>query len=116
VRGDITQTPSNVAMKVRQRVTLPCAGDSIMGFMQWELVYEEFHLEQPISYGPTLLDRFKDKFSLNKDGGQFALVFKSPVLNDGGTYRCRDMADAVKCHGDAEIIVFGKTYFSQSGH
>ena len=112
VRGNITQTPKNVATKVRQRVTLHCAGD---GMEEWaELRRSGF--AQSITYEEKVLDNYKDRFSLNTDGGQFTLVIKSPVLNDGITYRCLDVTDQAKQHGDAEVIVFGKTYFSQTNH
>ena len=108
VRGDITQVPKNVATKVRQRLTLPCAGNSTM---EWSMMVIGSNHEQVIIYNGKPLDKFKDSFSVNTDGGQFALVIKSTVLSDGKTYRCKDVAQANYHHGDAEVIVFGKTYF-----
>ena len=112
VRGNIIQTPKNVATKVRQRVTLLCAGD---GMEEWsELRRSGF--AQSITYEEKVLYNYKDRFSLNTDGGQFTLVIKSPVLTDGIAYRCRDVTDSINQHGDADVIVFGKTYFSQTSH
>ena len=58
-----------------------------------------------------VLDNRKDRYSLNTDGGQFALVIKSTILSDGKTYRCQDILNTAEQHVDAEVIVFGKTYF-----
>jgi hypothetical protein len=107
VRGNIIQTPKNVATKVRQRVTLLCAGD---GMEEWaELRRSGF--AQSITYEEKVLDNYKDRFSLNTDGGQFTLVIKSPVLSDGGTYKCKDVFKAQSQCGEAHVIVFGKPYF-----
>ena len=64
-----------------------------------------------ITYGGEVMDNLKDTFSLNTDGVQFDLVIKAIALSDGKVYRCKDFADAVEQYGDAEVIVFGKTYF-----
>ena len=107
MRGDITQTPKNVATKVRQRVTLPCAG---VGVLEWTM-FLFADVAQYITYFGKVFDRFKDRFSLNTDGDQFTLVIMSTVLSDGKTFRCFDVINTHEHHGDAEVIVFGKTYF-----
>ena len=108
VRGDITQTPKNVATKVRQSVTLHCAGDDII---EWAVLINPHNIIQLITYKKKVLDKYKDRFSLNTDGGQFTLIIKFPVLSDGKTYRCFDIATTLEQRGEAEVIVFGKTYF-----
>ena len=111
VRADITQSPKNVATKVRQRVTLTCAFDGVTLKRQW-LRLGSKDLNFQITAGEeTIEDEFKDRFSLNTDGGQFTLVIKSPVLSDGGTYRCKDVFKAQSQCGEAHVIVFGKPYF-----
>ena len=105
------QTPKNVATKVQQRVTLSCAGD-VDDTMQWLVVFIDPPLTHlTLTYGNKFKNQFKDTFSLNTDGGLFALVIKSAVLSDGRTYRCKNIYEAHLQHGDAEVIVFGKTYF-----
>ena len=106
MRGDIIKTPKNVATKVRKRVTLDCAG-GVDDKMQWTAPLTG----TPISVRNEIVNQSKDTFSLNTDGGQFALIIKSPVLSDGTTYRCKDIYESNAQHGDAEVIVFGKTYF-----
>ena len=108
VRGELSQVPQNVATKVRNKVTLPCAGDSNK---QWDVVaLDSINSILTITYGKEIVDDLKDRFSLNTDGGQFSLVIKSPVLSDGTTYRCKEVINAQEQHGVAEVIVFGKTY------
>ena len=99
-----------MATKVRQRVTLACAGDSTSR-MHLDVVYAGPGNVQSVMYDGEVTKKFKDRFSLNKDGGQFALVINSTVLSDGRTYRCLDVNDGIKQRGDVEVIVFGKTYF-----
>ena len=108
VRGDITRVPENVATKVRQRVTLQCAGDSRL---DWEKFIEGHVVPDHITYAGEVLEKHKNTLSLNTDGGQFDLVIKSAALSDGTTYQCKDVADSIEQNGDAEVIVFGKTYF-----
>ena len=118
VRGDITRVPENVATKVRQRLTLPCAGNG-SSIVDWEYLRWDLQREQPITYTGAVLDKYKERYSLNRDDGQFSLVIKPTALSDGGTYRCKDVLLVHEQHGDADVIVFGKTYFcyfSQNNH
>ena len=109
VRADeITEAPMNVATKVHQSISLHCAGN---GILQWDEFITSSKNAQPITYGKTVLNKFKENYSLNTDSGKFELVIKSPVLSDGGKYRCKAVTDAINQYGEAEVIVFGKTYF-----
>ena len=111
MRGDLTRYPENVATKVRQRVTLHCAGTNPV---DWCMPVEGQTASHGITYAGEVLENQENTFSLNTDGGQFALVIKSTALSDGRVYRCKDVVDIVGHHADAEVIVFGKTcsYFS----
>ena len=113
VRGDITQAPINVATKVRQRVTLPCAFDG-NSVGQWAVyvIRTKKKIENPITRD-GIVEKFTERFSLNTEGGQFALVIKSPVLSDGRGYICKNIYNSFNQHGDADVIVFGKTYIFQ---
>ena len=105
--GELTRTPLNVVTKVGNSVTLTCAGT--------ELSWVEFITNPVSSVAKTVTSGFniqnKSKYGLNTDpDGKYELIIKSPVLSDGGRYRCRDIWNEAN-HGDAEVIVFGKIYF-----
>jgi len=106
-RGEITQTPSNVATKVGQSVSLLCAGDHLM----WENYSTSSSNPQVLALDTTMVGRCKDgQCSLNTDAGKYELTINSPFLSDGGKYRCKSQFGTAQ-YGDAEVIVFGKTYF-----
>ena len=109
VRTDeLTEAPSNVVTKVHQSVSLHCAGN---GRLDWTELITSETLPKSITYAGEVLDTLKDKYSLNTDSGQFELVIKSPVLSDGGKYRCQAVDDVVNKYRDAEVLVIGKIYF-----
>ena len=106
-RGEIVQTPSNVATKVGQSVSLLCAGDHLM----WEEYITSSLNPQVLALDSTMVGRCKDgQCSLNTEAGKYELTINSPLLNDGGKYRCKSQSGTEQ-YGDAEVIVFGKTYF-----
>jgi hypothetical protein len=78
------------------------------------LVWDEFatftDISQRITLGNVIDEDFKDKYRLNTADGKFDLFIKSPILRDGGRYRCSMRTDAIE-YSDAEVIVSGKPYF-----
>ena len=104
--GELTWTPLNVVTKVGNSVTLTCAGT--------ELSWVEYITNpgdsdsKTITFGTNIT--IKSTYDLNTDpDGKYELIIKSPVLLDCGRYRCKDKWNEAN-RGDAELIVFGKTF------
>ena len=103
--GQLTQTPHNVAAMVGHSVTLICAGNRL----KWTESITSSSNAQEISTGGEILD--ESRYSLNTEpAGKYSLIVTSPELKDGGQYRCAYRQISTS-YGDAEVIVFGKTYF-----
>ena len=103
--GQLTQTPHNVAAMVGQSVTLICAGNSL----KWTESVTSSSNAQEISTGVDILN--KSRYRLNiEPNGNYSLIIISPVLKDGGQYRCTYRQNANN-YGDVEVIVFGKPCF-----
>ena len=65
---------------------------------------------QRITLGKVIDEAFKEKYRLNTADVKFELFLKSPILRDGGRYRCSVRTVAIE-YNDAEVIVSGKPYF-----
>ena len=104
--GEPTRTPLNGVTKVGNSVALTCAGTKLF----WvEYITNPGGSESKTIINSTTIQN-KSKYGLNTDpDGKFELIIKSPVLSDGGRYRCKDSWDEAN-RGDAELIVFGKTF------
>ena len=102
---EITQKPINVVTKVGQSFTLLCAGNELL----WECYTRS--VSRTIAFDQTLVGRCKNgQCSLNTEGGKYELVVKSAVLGDGVRYRCKTQSGSK--YGYAEVIVFGKVFFT----
>ena len=103
--GELTWTPLNVVTKVGNSVTLTCAGTKL-SWVEY-ITNPGSSVSKTITAGINIQN--KSKYGLKTDpDGKYELVIKSPVLSDGGRYRCKDIWNEAN-RGDAELIVFGKT-------
>ena len=96
--GELSQTPVNVVTKVGSSVTLTCAGTRLL-WVEY-ITYPERAAAATITSENDI--RNTSRYGLNTDSdGKYELIIKSPVLSDGGRYRCSDKWDQEAYHGDA---------------